>query len=196
MKLKMIFALMLFPFWVTYCQMQDESSVDMVETTICESTETTTSTDILTTVTETMNETTHTMPETYILTTSTGDTTTSATTTTANSEMVSLGSFKATYYKGSKNPCNGGSGRVLSSCYVKDDEYKGSVASRLVYESYGYFKDGIITVYVEFPAFPQLDGYYSVDDCNADVKVFDFYFADYGTCPWGYDGVTICNVWI
>lgn len=194
-----------FPFWGTYCQMQDDRSVaEPAETTVAitevtvstEATETTTKTDICETVEMTVTTLTTTeLTETTEAATITTETTTE-TTASASNERIFLGTYKATYYHGSCYPCNGGSGRVLNSCYVKDDEYKGSVASRLVYESYGYFKDGVTTVYIEFPAFPKLNGLYSVDDCNAESGIFDFYFAEYGDCPWKYDGVTVCKVWI
>lgn len=201
-----------FPFWGTYCQMQDDRIVvEPAETTVATTevtvtTETTSETDIcetvemtVTTLTTTeLTETTATTVTTEAATTETATETTASTSSEPpeSNERIFLGTYKATYYNGSCYPCNGGSGRVLNSCYVKDDEYKGSVASRLVYESYGYFKDGVTSVYIEFPAFPKLNGLYSVDDCNAESGIFDFYFAEYGDCPWKYDGVTVCKVWI
>lgn len=195
-----------FPFWGTYCQMQDDRSVaEPAETTVSteatETTDTTAETDICETSEMTVTPVTTTELTVTTTTTTTTVTATESTTSTSSeppesSERIFLGAYKATYYRGSGYPCNGGSGRVLNSCYVKDDEYKGSVASRFVYESYGYFKDGVTTVYIEFPEFPKLDGLYSVDDCNAESGIFDFYFAEYGDCPWKYDGVTVCKVWI
>jgi len=110
--------------------------------------------------------------------------------------MTYLGDFIATYYKGDSVPCYGGSGRMLVSCYEKDEWYKGSVASRWVYGQYGYNVDGKTTVYIEFNNYPRLNGWYSVDDCNADPGIVDFYFANYATCPWQNDGLTQVEMWI
>jgi hypothetical protein len=85
---------------------------------------------------------------------------------------------------------------MLYSCYEKDDIYKGSVASRLVYGQYGYEVNSKTMVYIEFEDYPMLDGWYSVDDCNSDPSIVDFYFADYSTCPWQNDGVTGIGMWI
>ena len=85
---------------------------------------------------------------------------------------------------------------MLVSCYVKDDSYKGSVASRFVYENYGYYRNDKTMVRIEFPKYPELNGWYSVDDCCASMNVADFYFADYSTCPWQLHGVTECRMWI
>lgn len=110
--------------------------------------------------------------------------------------MSYLGSFAADYYSGNTVPCCGGSGRMLVSSYEKDDWYKGSVASRYIYEQYGYYLNEKTMVYCEFPDYPRLNGWYSVDDCNSDSGIFDFYYADYTTCPWQNDGVTKVEVWI
>ena len=85
---------------------------------------------------------------------------------------------------------------MLVSCYIKQDFYKGSVASRYVYENYGYYRNDKTMVRVEFPDYPELNGWYSVDDCCASMNVADFYFADYSTCPWQLRGVTVCKMWI
>lgn len=85
---------------------------------------------------------------------------------------------------------------MLVSCYIKQDFYKGSVASRYVYENYGYYRNDKTMVRVEFPDYPELNGWYSVDDCCASMSVADFYFAEYATCPWQLQGVTECKMWI
>ena len=142
----------------------------------------------------TMETTTTTACSTTI--TSVTETTTAETVTDFRDTMTYLGDFKDTYYKGDSEPCYGGSGRMLVSCYEKDEWYKGSVASRWVYGQYGYNANGKTTVYIEFDNYPMLNGWYSVDDCNADPGIVDFYFADYSTCPWQNDGVTGCQMWI
>lgn len=148
---------------------------------------------------QTSTETTVTTTEstTATVTTMTYVTTEPVTTVTDITDtMTYLGSFCATYYKGNGVPCYGGSGRMLVSCYEKDEWYKGSVASKFVFENYGYDVNGKTMVYIEFPSFERLNGWYSVDDCNADSSIVDFYFADYSTCPWQNDGVVMCQVWI
>lgn len=85
---------------------------------------------------------------------------------------------------------------MLVSCYEKPESFKGSVASRLVYNNYGYYVNDKTMIYVEFEKYPQLNGWYSVDDCNADQNIVDFYFADYSTCPWQTAGITPVDVWI
>lgn len=81
-----------------------------------------------------------------------------------NEEFV--GTFtRGTYYTfGSR----GGSGRTLVSGY--------SIASRALYEMYGY---GDYKVRIECDEFPALNGIYSLDDCSAkgDNRVIDFWFA-------------------
>lgn len=121
---------------------------------------------------------------------------TTAEQTTWQSQMTYLGEFTGTYYKGSTHPCNGGSGRMLVSCYEKPESFKGSVASRFVYNNYGYYVNDKTIIYVEFEKYPQLNGWYSVDDCNTDQNIVDFYFADYSTCPWQTAGVTTVSIWI
>lgn len=128
--------------------------------------------------------------------TTTSESVTEAVTSDFRDDMTYLGSFTGTYYKGATVPCHGGSGRMLVSCYEKETWFKGSVASRLVYERYGYYVNDKTMVYVEFRDYPRMNGWYSVDDCNADPSIVDFYFADYTTCPWQNDGLTSVEMWI
>lgn len=146
----------------------------------------------------TTTTTTTTKKNTTTTTTTTTEETTTTTTTTADMKdsLTYLGSFTGTYFKGDTDPCNGGSGRILIPCDIKDDTYKGSVASKLVFNSYGYDMNGKTMIYIEFPSMPTLNGWYSVDDCNADPSIIDFYFPDYSKCPWENDGVIACNAWI
>lgn len=160
--------------------MPDPIPIDIIETTAQTTTVTTTTTEATTTTIATTTETTTT---TYV-------------TTELTDTMTYLGEFTATYYKGSSVPCYGGSGRMLVSCYEKDEWYKGSVASKFIYEKYGYYVNDKTMVYIEFGYYPRLNGYYSVDDCNADSRIVDFYFADFITCPWQRDGVTTVEMWM
>lgn len=189
---------------------EEETTTCLTTTTTTSSTVTTTSTTSYTTETQTQTTTSETTTETSRQTTTTEETTNTYTITTTyesvesttteqttwQSQMTYLGKFTGTYYKGSTYPCNGGSGRMLVSCYEKPESYKGSVASRLVYNNYGYYVNDKTMIYVEFEKYPQLNGWYSVDDCNADQNIVDFYFADYSTCPWQTAGATTVSVWI
>lgn len=166
-----------------------EDKVNVVEVTSEEAGRTT-----METTTTTVTTTCSTAVNTTV--TSVSESTTTEAVTDFRDTMTYLGDFRATYYKGNTVPCYGGSGRMLVSCYEKDEWYKGSVASRWVYGQYGYNANGKTTVYIEFNNYPMLNGWYSVDDCNADPGIVDFYFADYATCPWQNDGVTGCRMWI
>lgn len=187
-----------------------EEETTTLSATTTSSTETITSATSYTAKTQTETTTLETTTETARQTMTVEETTSAYTTptthevtetktteqTAAQSQMTYLGQFTGMYYKGSTYPCNGGSGRMLVSCYEKTDSYKGSVASKFVYYNYDYNVNGKTMVYIEFEKYPQLNGWYSVDDCNEDQKIVDFYFADYSTCPWKTDGITTINVWI
>ena len=157
---------------------------------------TTTEKSLATTQTTTTTTTTTTKKTTTTTTTTTTEETTTTTTTDMKDSLTYLGSFIGTYFKGETNPCNGGSGRILIPCDIKDDTYKGSVASQLVFNQYGYERNGKTMIYIEFPTIPEMNGWYSVDDYNADPSIIDFYFPDYSKCPWENDGVVQCIAWI
>lgn len=111
-------------------------------------------------------------------------------------EMTYLGTFIGTYFSGATNPCNGGSGRQLLDCKLKPGTAKGSVASKYVFDNFGYNVNNRTLIWIEFSDYPEMNGWYAVDDCNADPNVVDFYFPDYSQCPWELDGVTPVKVWI
>lgn len=84
--------------------------------------------------------------------------------TDTNEEYI--GSFsRGTFYT---TGSYGGSGRNLVSGY--------SIASRAIYEMYGY---GNYEIRIECDSFPELNGIYSLDDCSAEgnYEVIDFWFA-------------------
>ena len=94
----------------------------------------------------------------------------------------------ATYYLsiGSQIPyqTKGGSGRILLDCGVKDDNIKGSVACRSAYELYGYnYNEERTKLYIRVPDFPEMTGYYYLDDCCGPYDVVDFYFGEEDNCP-------------
>lgn len=152
-----------------------ETTTDTTETTTA-TTETTTSTAVETTVTTETSTTTEAVTEPVIfetqpvataapvVETTNTETVTETVTNTPNEEFI--GTFtRGTYYTfGSR----GGSGRSLVSGY--------SIASRALYEMYGY---GDYKIRIECDEFPALNGIYSLDDCSAkgDNRVIDFWFA-------------------
>ena len=148
------------------------------------------------TTTEEPLATTTTKKTTTTTVTTTTEETTTTTTTDMKDSLTYLGSFTGTYFKGDTDPCNGGSGRILIPCDIKDDTYKGSVASQFVFNQYGYERNGKTMIYIEFPTIPEMNGWYSVDDYNADPYIIDFYFPNYSKCPWQQDGVIQCVAWI
>lgn len=168
---------------------------ETLETTVAVSTTCTTTTDILTTQGTTVTTNVSTTTE---ATTTEATATTDVTTTTKSAPREEyLGVFRGTYYHGDYVPCKGGSGRWLKSCYVSDDEIKGSVACRAVYERYGYSLNGEPTVVrLKCSSHPEINGLYTVDDCCASLSVMDFYFEDYSRCPWQFDGVINVEAWV
>lgn len=167
-----------------------EESITMTTTTE-EPLATTTTTTITTTTTTTFVTTTTTM--TTITTTTT---TTDITTTDPSKYLNYIGEFTGKYYRGDYNPCFGGSGRLLDDCTPKSDEMKGSVACRYIQENFGYNVNGRTRVYLELPSYPDMNGFYWVDDACASSTVVDFYFMDYSTNPWQNDGITDVHLWM
>lgn len=194
---KVLLALSLFPFWATYSCNEDSSSVETsIESNyICETETTTTSTTETTTTTSTTQTTTSTYTTSLTTKTTkitmTSKTTESLITTAKPKTLVCLGTYKGTYYSGRTVPCKGGSGRTLNDCGINiTSDYKGSVASKYIYKHYGYKRNGEPTkVYLEIKEFPEMNGWYTVDDCNGNEKTVDFYFTHYDGCPFQYSGV-------
>lgn len=111
-------------------------------------------------------------------------------TTDSVSGTAYCGSFKGTYYAygGARR---GGSGRQLIDCSCGDGTVKGSIASRYFYSNYGYNYNGKRTmVYLEVAGYPQMNGYYYVDDCCGSYSVIDFFYIYNSNCPFQYAGVT------
>lgn len=164
---------------------------------------TTTSTTTMTTTTTTGTTTTE---ETTTTTTTTTEVTTTSTTvvTTTTTTVVqttnglkSLGSFKGTYYAGKTVPCKGGSGRTLVDCSTGSSGVKGSVASKLVYQNYGYKRNGERTkIYIEVKDIPSMTGWYYVDDCNSTTSIIDFYYYRNSNCPFQKAGVISVKAYI
>lgn len=151
---------------------------------------TTTTTDVTTITTTATSTTTATTIDT------THTTTTDVTTTDLSKYLNYIGEFTGKYYHGDYNPCFGGSGRLLEDCTPKSGEMKGSVACRYIQENFGYNVNGRTRVYLELPSYPDMNGFYWVDDACASSTVVDFYFINYATNPWQNDGVTDIHLWM
>lgn len=140
--------------------------------------------------------------ETTVLTTITTAAQMNETTTVVaygNEDVRSSANFVKTFTRGTYYPgweaygstqVYGGSGRLLMDCSIKDDEIKGSVACKYVYEKYGYNYNGARTiVYLDIPEYPDLSGFYFVDDCCGRYDTIDFYFTYKANCPFMNQGV-------
>lgn len=155
-----------------------------------------------TVTTTTTSTTTSTTITTITTTTSSTSVTTLMTTTTTTVEydfkdrLIDYGWFVGKYYHGETAPCNGGSGNQLIDCTPKAGETKGSVACRRIFEDYGYTVNGRTRVYLEFESYPEMNGWYFIDDCCQSMDVVDVYFIDYSTCPWQNDGNTDVHLWV
>ena len=112
--------------------------------------------------------------------------------------MNYVGNFKMTYYPATHyypGVC-GGSTRTLIGYGTYDNGIRGSVASRSLYETYGYERDGRTTIYLEFSSYPEMNGWYYLDDYCAFYGVIDVFVWDEWSCPFGYDGITWADCWI
>lgn len=146
-----------------------------------------------TTLTTVTLPTTNTTTQTYT-TSSTSETTTTAVTDTR--------SFIKTFNRGTYYcyGCQklGGSGRMLVSCAIGDGVAKGSVASSYLFHQYGYYYNGERTkVYLEIEKYPEMNGYYYLDDSDAgNPDVIDFFYIYDTDCPFKNVGVVSVNCYI
>ena len=172
------------------------STTTTTTTTTTSTTTTTTTTGIEDIITEMLVTTTDTTTTTAKITTVTGPEDLPDNTTPPFDNLKFLGNYKGTYYP-VKGPCNGGSGRILVDCGVNlNDSYKGSIASKYIYKNYGYNHNGKTMVYLKIKEYSEMDGWYSVDDCNGNTKIVDFYYSDAQNCPFQYDGVVHVEMYI
>lgn len=120
--------------------------------------------------------------------------------TTSPSSQNSLTYVKSfsrgTYYTAFSG-AKGGSGRTLIPCSLSG-EIKGSIASSYLYHSYGYNYNGKrTTLYLEINGYPQMNGYYYLDDCDAgNSNVIDFYYSTGSNCPFRTQGVVKVDCYI
>ncbi|MCQ2052394.1 MAG: hypothetical protein MJZ03_00390 [archaeon] len=93
----------------------------------------------------------------------------------------------------------GGSGRYLYDCsYGNGNGIKGSIASSYLYYNYGYNYNGERTkVYLEVNGYPEMSGWYFVDDSDAgNSNVIDFYYIYASNCPFRNQGVVEVDAYI
>lgn len=96
-------------------------------------------------------------------------------------ELELVGTFEGTFYTAYPG-CSGGSGRTLIP--------GGSIASRTLYDWFGYNVDGRTQVYMESDTCPSLNGWYYLDDSTASwvTYVIDFYYDYEYQSPFQYTG--------
>lgn len=120
------------------------------------------------------------------------------TNTNDKDSMSYVGSFTATYYPETAyypGVC-GGSGRTLRGYGDYSDGIRGSIASRSLWSTYGYDRNGRTTVYLEFPSYPEMAGWYFLDDCSAYSGIIDVFVWSEWACPFGQAGVISAECWI
>ena len=122
---------------------------------------------------------------------------TDETTTTQSSRTFVKTFTRGTYY------CYGcakvgGSGRNLISCGVGSGDIKGSIASSYLYKTYGYNHNGNRTkVYLEIKSYPEMTGYYYLDDSDAgNSNVIDFFYINSSECLFRNAGVVYVDCYI
>lgn len=181
-----------------------DSTTTTEETTVVITTlETTTSTKIIvttqpTTTKQTTTQTTTVKTTMTTTTTQTQEETTTTTTDTSSGNRTFVKNFsRGTYYCYGK-AMKGGSGRQLISCAVGDDFAKGSIASSYLYRNYGYNYNGSRTyVYLEIRNYPEMNGYYYLDDSDAgNPNVIDFFYINSSECPFRNAGVVYVDCYI
>lgn len=121
--------------------------------------------------------------------------------TPSTDNMTYVGYFnRVTYYPQTHyypGVC-GGSGRTLIGYGDYGDGIRGSIASRTLQETYGYNRNGRTTVYLEFPGYEFMNGYYYVDDACRYYGVIDVFVWSESSydCPFYGAGVITANCYI
>lgn len=126
------------------------------------------------------------------------ETSTNTTTSLKDINILFVKSFsRGTYYCYGCSKV-GGSGRSLISCDCGDETVKGSIASSYLYNNYGYLYSGNRSkFYIECPDYPEMNGYYYLDDSDAgNSEVIDFFYINSSGCPFRNVGVIKVNVYI
>lgn len=111
--------------------------------------------------------------------------------------------FVKTYDRGTYycygEPRMGGSGRDLIDCSVGEGNIRGSIASRDLYEKYGYnYNNERTKVYLIIREYPEMNGYYYLDDSNAAgvLNVIDFFYIYGSSCPFQQAGVVTVDCYM
>ena len=176
-----------------------DSTTTTEETTVVITTLATTTTTqiVVTTQPTTTKQTTAIKTTTTATTTQTSEETTTTSETSSGNRTFVKNFSRGTYY------CygcamKGGSGRQLISCAVGDDFAKGSIASSYLYRNYGYNYNGNRTyVYLEIRNYPEMNGYYYLDDSDAgNPNVIDFFYINASECPFRNAGVVYVDCYI
>lgn len=113
--------------------------------------------------------------------------------------MTYVGYFgRVTYYPATAyyDGVCGGSGRTLLGYGDYGNGIRGSIASKSLYEMYGYNYNGRTTVYLEFPGYEIMNGLYYVDDCCLSYGVIDIFVWSGSSCPFYSAGVIEANCYI
>lgn len=186
-----------------------DDSTEISTTSVAETTNSTTSTPTETEVVTSTTQSSTTLPlkrtTTAGVTTTVSTTKKKVTTTTTKADisdtLIPVGVFKLTYYTPTKNQnqngLKGGSGRTLLDCSTTSSGVMGSVASKSIVmgvkgiiPKYGYsYKGKQTTIYMDVPEFPELSGYYFVDDCSGGDYIVDLYYSNKNNCPFKNQGV-------
>lgn len=92
----------------------------------------------------------------------------------------------------------GGSGRTLIGYGDYDNGIRGSIASKTLQETYGYERNGRTTVYLEFPGYDFMNGWYYLDDSCRYYGVIDVFVWSENSydCPFYGAGVITANCYI
>lgn len=90
----------------------------------------------------------------------------------------------------------GGSGRALMDCNYGGDGYaKGSIASGYLYNLLGYYANGgRTTVWLCVDSYPEMNGFYYLDDCSG-ADVIDFFYSANSNCQFSWAGVVSVDVY-
>lgn len=118
--------------------------------------------------------------------------------TTGELTLVMSG-CRGTYYgpEYSSRTIKGGSTRTLIDCST-GGEVKGSIASYFLYNKYKYNRNGRTTVYLVVNDYPEMTGYYYLDDCCASYlnTTIDFYYSYASNVPFRNAGVISVDCYI
>lgn len=116
----------------------------------------------------------------------------------SSSDMTYVKNFSRGTYYAYGGARYGGSGRNLIDCSCGDGTVNGSIASSYLYNNYGYNYNGKRTmVYLEISGYPNMNGYYYLDDSDAgNSNVIDFFYLSGSNCQFQRQGVVSVDCYI